>query len=102
VQLGAKGPPFLSSLPLGKHHSQVPQETQRGGDLSLAHTVLRPLPLRQLGVMLKDGYCFVSETASLSLCLSVFGTEENGHIRTNWSIPLQSPQVLWWGLFGQL
>lgn len=49
------------------------------------------LPFSDSPGLSKDGYCFDSGTASLSL--SAFGTEENGQ-RTNWSAP-PPPSVLW-------
>lgn len=51
--------------------------------------------------MLKDGYCFDSEMASLSLCLSVFGTEENGHIEPTGVPVFQRPLGFTCGLFCQ-
>ena len=69
--------PFLSSLPLGTYSLHTP-EPQKGS--VLPSTVYRsPLLFREPRAAFKDGYWFDSETASPSLCLSVFGTEENGH-----------------------
>lgn len=83
----------------------TPQELKKSGSLSLADTVSRPLPSQTgLGDVERwPAIAFVLGTASqpLSVCLSVFGTKENGHTEPTGA---SYPSVLWvftWGLFGQ-
>lgn len=81
--------PLLSSLPLGTYRPHIPQEPQKGRDVSSAPTASGSSPSQTAQVY---GCCFDSEMASLSLCLSVFGTEENGHTEPTGVAP---SSVLW-------
>lgn len=91
-------PLFSCSLALGKHHSQIPQELQRSGYLSLVCTPgLSPLQTGLVDVGQWPATA-LTQKQPLSLCLSVCLWHKGKRTyRTNWSPLLQCPLGFYMG-----